>query len=490
MRVLLLFTIFGLALSSLTPNNTQELEVDHSLVPHINNNGNAQVVVQAQDGSYRFPLEIWCDIMGFLDPETGQNMVLPCKTFYQVWMATHFERVQRWMINGSTSGSPNAIQNHLLFDRENASVEIYKFMIYSKLSPLDKKILLSVMRGMKKLKLPYSVLLNLLLERNEGFEYPDAEELVLSVNADDTSINFQQLQSVFPNIKLLEVELGLDKTLIMPFTAEELFSAIPMLGKLVIHISNSEKYSATVAREEFVALLDILRDERVELKIVSQILSERVFGWFSEIFNSELEKQVKKRLFLFLQYRPQILEYAKQIHTLGYLRTDEIENESLDVFLSKIGMFDHLKKLYMTFNGAGIPSLTESELKPLLSLVELYFECNAPQCQTVFELLFFVFPNLTTLQVSAAICFDSLPTTFLQLKKLERIHFRVSTTKKGLIRLLKAVANGAFPRLRELRLPDITADDKNSNISDEQLKKIVDQMVYDYPLINFLNRPF
>lgn len=58
--------------------------------------------------------------MNFLDFGTGENFATTSKTFYQVWRASHLERVQRWMINGMFLNS----QKYMLLDMENAKLKI------------------------------------------------------------------------------------------------------------------------------------------------------------------------------------------------------------------------------------------------------------------------------------------------------------------------------------------------------------------------------
>lgn len=441
-------------------------------------------------------MKLWRYIMDyFLDFQACENMASTCKHFYKIAGRSHFERVQKWMINGLTTEKRyNLMQNYLILNTGNGYLEVNSNLLslfYQRLGFQDKKVILTVMKGINKFKSPYSFFLNIICRVNKKIQFSDIKELVFSVNYNfNDNINFGRIQSVFPNIEVLQLEFNW--LLELPFTSEEVFSAIPSLNKLIIRITESD--APFYSREDLATFLRMLTDKRVELKFVTRwIPTNQVVIWAFGIFNSELEKEekefkMKNRAFFGVLYNDMISktigDNVEQVHSLAY--STENENDSFDVVFGKIGIFTQLEKLRLDFtNGVASSDLKISGLKPFAKLAHLYLICNAPQCISLLSSLHFVFPNLAKLRVVTSIRFDLLFESLFQLKKLEELVFLNSkATRKCLQIFLQAIANGSFPILRDLSLTEL---DHDENSDRTELVSVYRQLVIRRPLLRIWN---
>lgn len=496
MQIAIVFslTIFGISLCSSVTRNKEDFREINSKVPMIDNSGNVQVATSL------LPMELWCNLMDFVDSQAGINMSLACKTFYLASLPSkslHFKKVQKWLLNIKRKRNP-LIQQFLMFDLENACLEISYFMDNIELVGIGKESVLTVFREMVKLKLPYMIFLNFIFQ--EGKQFPDVKELILTavnIVKTYTVTTFQQIRSIFPKVSVLQLYLEFDDLIKIPFTVEEAFTAIPMLKKLIFRVSQSNSLFAT--RKDYTSFLEVLKNERVELKfdtgsdwMFSKIYVDTAFG----IFNAELKEQeqqfkMKERLFLSVFYKDNIPKTISdnpvQIHSLVYFANNG--NDSLDEIFSKIGIFTHLEKLRLNFSrGIANSNLTISGLKPFMYLSELFLNCNTSSCKSLLLSLQVVFPNLIKLRITTVILFDSWFETILKLKSLERVQFLMTTTtRKGMISLLKAVLEGNFPRLKEIKLPVL--NEQNSNESNAEIVIACEQLVVKYPMVIIGNPP-
>lgn len=489
---LLLLIIYEVVFCSLVSKNNKKFDATNSVIPLIGNYG------------YKLPIETWCYLMDFLDCQTGQSMALVCRDFYHASTTSkrlHLERVQKWMIKeASDIDIDRVIQSYISFDMQNSCIEIHDSLLRNmQLIPPNQNVLLTVMRGMNTLILPYKVL-NAIFENKEDIEFQKVKELTLMkhyIQDQDKIFDFQLIHTIFPDIDVLQlyINLGYSEYLKIPFTYKDVFSAMPLLDKLVIRIfyHKTEFFNP----EEFVELLDVLHGPRVELILDAEMLSEKAVIWAFKMLDSQSRdkkkplKMKERAFFSFdsdnLEFSYIICENAKQIHSLSY----HINNESTSLahVLSTVGIFTQLNKLFLEFiNGFEIANFIISELRPFNKLVDFELSCYYSECKHLLLSLHVLFPNLTKIDVFTVVPFDLWSKSLLQLRKLEKIYLAVGTTREGLDFLFKSVADGIFPRLKELKLPNLLSSD-NSNISDDCIATSFKKMVFKYPSLKLMNEP-
>lgn len=363
-------------------------------------------------------------------------------------------------------------------------------------SSFNTKVLLKVLWRMEKLNISL-YLISIIAAGDEDIQFPHVKELDLLLNHEMS--DFRQIHSIFPNIDVLVLRSEYNGTSGLPFTTKEVFLAIPNLKKLTVRIWNCQ--SQFSSKEEFVALLEMLQDSRVELKFDSDVLTDTAVDRALNMLDSELIEQekllkMKERIFFSFTTRklrtPKIIcENAKQIHSMRYYIIDE--SLSLQDVFTKIGRFTQLEKLCLNFMTGFATSIYDnriiSEQKPFSNLVEFVFRCFYIQCKPLLLSLHVLFPNLTKLDVFTNVPFDSWSESLFQLRKLEKIDLSVETTKSGLNDLLKAIADGVFPRLKQLHLPNVIVSNDNSAVSDNDLATYFKQMVASNPSLKFNNVP-
>lgn len=506
---LLLLTLFGITFCSLAPTNKpEESGMVNSGVPLIENS----TLVVPQDYGSLCSIELWRNLVEFLDFKTEANMALSNKTFYHAsknHKALFLEKVERWMVNGLSlqnkrNKREDKMQIFLVFDKENAFLEVTEdFMLqyYRKLTLSDKKDL-TIMQRMAKLKLPCVFLNTFIVEMK--MQVPEVKELTLSADfRTNDVIDFWRIQSFFPKVEILQLDLKFGCSTVIPFTADYIFHAMPMLEKLVIRILHFSR--PFVSRKELVDFLKILQNEKVKLyfDIIDIFSDESAFVWALDVFNKELEQQdkqfkMKERLFLSVRYMEAIEEKLSkntmQIHSFSY---KPYSFDSLNTTLFTIAKFNRLEKLVLNLpDGKAISELESSfeiateRLMPLSNVAELSLTCNAPRIKVLLSVLLTALPNLTTLRITTSIQFDYWFEALLQLKKLKKLQINnAETTLIASNSFLKEVTNGALPSLREIRMPGLEDEDEADIITDISDEKH-GELVYKRPLIKFENMFF
>lgn len=440
--------------------HTKEPGMVGSEVALIGNNINAQISLTL------LPIKLLYYLMNFPDFETCENMASTCKTLYNAWNRLKAKRVQRFL--------------------EKPFI------------PVDNKLLLTFIRGKTKLDLPSIFLTKVIRQVRRRLQLQNVKELILTVNYKNfEDLNFQEIQSVFPNINLLQLNFEFGMSLEIPSTTKNVFLIIPTLEKLIVRVKMS--FFPFKTQENLEKFLEILEDERVELKFDYEgVFFDNFMSLALEILNSGKRKELKMNERTFFSVFYSKLEksdmmtltdiYAQQVHSLIYFANDD---HSFDDIFLKIGMFTQLEKFHLDLS----QSLVDSSISKLIifdRLTKLHLICNSIQYEVLFILLQIIFPNLTVVRIVSTMEPYSWFVSLLKLTKLEKINLKGTSTKReGLQDLLKAIAEGQFPRLREISLPKLAhpAFYDNSNISDAELVTLCDQLILNRPLMRVKNSP-
>lgn len=458
-----------------------------------------------QDYGSMLPMELWCYIMDFLDVDSGDEISLSCKAFYEASKASntlHLKKVQKWMVNGLNSRKRVAQTQSFTFDIKTAYFEIDSSFIrnfYWELDLLNKFTILTVMQGMKRLKLSCDFLDSVVFQEGRAMQFSKIKELRLAVHTRfsyQDVVDFQQIQLYFPNIELLQLDLYLGQFKQIPLTAMDRIFAMPMLKKLEIRIIIQSKEPISY---NLLSFLELLKDERVEVKfdtgsiVLDEAIASKIYDM--ECKNQEKRLKMNERVFFSVDYhdliRKKITDNTMQIHSLVYSANGY---DSLDEIFSQLGAFEQLEKLVFKFPDAitcAHSELTKSGLKPFANLVDLELNCFTTQCLSLLQSLHLVFPNLTRLhiRIPSDIHFDSLPESLFQLRELERLWlFHLNAKSKALLSLLNAVKEGKFPRLSILEMPTLV-NENEPEIPGARIYAVYYHLTDSDPLLKILNMP-
>lgn len=129
------------------------------------------------------------------------------------------------------------------------------------------------------------------------------------------------------------------------------------------------------------------------------------------------------------------------------------------------------------------------QIDSFAELVDLQIRCFDKPCHELFSSLDALFPNVTKLEVDTLIHYDSWSGSILKLRKLKEVHFySTRATRRVLYDLISGIAKGTFPKIRKIRLPDLS-DNIDSNISLENFVNALNKCITDHPSIEFSNLP-
>lgn len=492
--LLLLLAIFGFSFFSSTSGS---------------DNLHPAVEIPLIDYGAMLPNQLWRYLFELLDVRSANNMAQTCRKFYEhskKSRSLHIRRVQNGLNAILSIEDPRRLMKHYcLLDLNNSFFRLLKYYLMEDLSLSQKETFRHAVLLVSKLKLPKQYLTVFEDDYEKYAQMPQLKELSMSVSLKyiDT-IDFKSINSAFGGIETLYLNLHLGNWK-MPFNSEDVFSAMPKLQKLFIRIVRSE--GLVISREDLVTFLEILKDNRIFLKIDTH-LNLKIDTYFDltncfkpnaitavGIFNSELKDMnerfnMKDRLSLHFNWDPEYLTEMLDISNLIHSIVVEVygRTESLDGILTSLTKFKRLEKLKLSFTDNTVTLDQENfkidQISPFTEVVDLRIICNDEPCLELLKSLHVIFPNVKRLTLwIRKFQLNSYSGSLIKLRNLETLSVNTDASKREFYDLITAIGNGAFPKLRRLGLPDL--NDEDSDISFQEFKDAYYKCVNKNPSLFF-----